>query len=114
MRRKQVPVTPTLFDAPVEQFAPGAALLRGFAGPYDEQLLAGLRVIERAAPFRHMITPGGFRMSVAMTNCGSLGWITDRTGYRYDPLDPETGLPWPALPPPFLHLAAGAAAGAAG
>jgi DNA oxidative demethylase len=57
-----------------------------------------------------MITPGGFRMSVAMTNCGALGWVTDRTGYRYDPMDPESGLPWPPMPESFLTLATNAAA----
>ena len=51
-----------------------------------------------AAPFRHLVTPGGFRMSVAMTNCGALGWVTDRTGYRYDAVDPDSGRAWPPLP----------------
>jgi alkylated DNA repair protein (DNA oxidative demethylase) len=57
-----------------------------------------------------MVTPGGYRMSVAMTNCGALGWVTDRTGYRYDPIDPETGRPWPQMPLSFRELAEGAAA----
>ena len=57
-----------------------------------------------------MVTPGGHQMSVAMTNCGSLGWVTDRTGYRYDARDPETGKPWPAMPPSFRELAEEAAA----
>ena len=64
------------------------------------------------APFRHMVTPGGLRMSVAMTNCGAAGWITDRRGYRYAPDDPATGHPWPKLPRAFLDLAARAAAAA--
>jgi len=59
-----------------------------------------------------MITPGGFRMSVGMTNCGGAGWVTDRKGYRYEPADPITGTPWPAMPDLFLHLAASAAAAA--
>jgi alkylated DNA repair protein (DNA oxidative demethylase) len=59
-----------------------------------------------------MATPGGFRMSVAMTNCGSAGWITDRKGYRYDALDPDSGLPWPALPTAFADLAVRAASAA--
>src|SRR3989441_52300 len=62
------------------------------------------------APFRHMVTPGGYRMSVAMTNCGAAGWVTDRTGYRYDSHDPQTGRPWPAMPDVFADLAAQAAA----
>src|SRR5262249_36146035 len=62
------------------------------------------------APFRHMVTPGGFRMSVAMTNCGALGWVTDQTGYRYDPVDPESGECWPRMPESFLRLARDAAA----
>jgi alkylated DNA repair protein (DNA oxidative demethylase) len=62
-----------------------------------------------SAPFRHMITPGGFRMSVAMTNCGDVGWVSDRKGYRYDPSDPQTGKPWPRMPAEFLNLATGAA-----
>ena len=57
-----------------------------------------------------MVTPGGLRMSVAMTNCGSLGWVSDRRGYRYDPLDPQTGRPWPPMPASFARLAARAAA----
>ena len=56
-----------------------------------------------------MVTPGGFTMSVAMTNCGKAGWLTDRTGYRYDPVDPRHGQPWPAMPAVFAHLAAQAA-----
>jgi alkylated DNA repair protein (DNA oxidative demethylase) len=89
--------------------APGARLLRGFARPVDEALLAALSAVAAAAPFRHMVTPGGYRMSVAMTNCGPAGWVTDRTGYRYDPRDPQTGEPWPEMPPVFRDLARGAA-----
>lgn len=92
-----------------EAMAEGASLLRGFALPREPQLRRDLNaVIERAA-FRNMITPGGFTMSVAMTNCGSAGWITDRSGYRYDTQDPLTGQPWPALPASFLALATSAA-----
>lgn len=86
-----------------------AALLRGFA---PDDTLARVEAIAAAAPFRHMITPGGFRMSVAMTNCGALGWVSDRSGYRYSPVDPETGLPWPPMPESFLRLASEAAASA--
>lgn len=90
--------------------ADGATLLRGFAKPEAESLMAAVERIAATAPFRHMITPGGFRMSVAMTNCGGAGWVTDRSGYRYDPLDPVTDRPWPAMPQAFVALAARAAA----
>jgi DNA oxidative demethylase len=93
--------------------AEGAVLLRGFARPFEADLIAALRDIEAQAPFRHMVTPGGHQMSVAMTNCGSFGWVTDRTGYRYDPNDPDTGTPWPPMPASFRALA-GEAAGEAG
>jgi alkylated DNA repair protein (DNA oxidative demethylase) len=89
--------------------AEGAVLLRGFAGPQESELLAALRDIVAQAPFRHMVTPGGHQMSVAMTNCGSAGWITDRTGYRYGADDPETGKPWPAMPALLRDLAGRAA-----
>jgi DNA oxidative demethylase len=93
-----------------EQMAEGAVLLRGFAGPVEADLIADLRDIVERAPFRHMLTPGGHQMSVAMTNCGSAGWVTDRTGYRYDGADPQSGKPWPAMPPSFRKLAGQAAA----
>ncbi len=73
-------------------------LLRGFVRPFEAELIPRLRAIVKQAPFRHLITPGGHRMSVAMTNCGSLGWVSDPSGYRYDPIDPDTGLNWPAMP----------------
>jgi alkylated DNA repair protein (DNA oxidative demethylase) len=100
----------------IEPLADGAVLLRGFADADAEPLMAALREIFLAAPLRHMITPGGYRMSVAMTNCGRAGWVTDRSGYRYDGLDPATRRAWPALPARFLALAgrAAAAAGFAG
>ena len=89
--------------------ADGAALLPAFALRYEEALLAALNDVVAAAPFRHMITPGGFTMSVAMTNCGAAGWITDRSGYRYGATDPESGRPWPAMPAVFSDLAREAA-----
>lgn len=92
---------------------PRAVLLRGFAGARAPELLAAIDVIAAVSPFRHMVTPGGWEMSVAMTNCGHAGWITDRTGYRYDAVDPATGRPWPAMPGTFAELA-GEAAEAAG
>jgi DNA oxidative demethylase len=92
-----------------EAMAEGAVLLRGFARPSEVELLAALRDIESQAPFRRMFTPGGHQMSVAMTNCGEAGWVTDRGGYRYDGVDPETGKAWPAMPSVFRELAEGAA-----
>jgi alkylated DNA repair protein (DNA oxidative demethylase) len=93
----------------VEAMAEGAVLLRGFARSREEKLIADVRGIVEQAPFRHMVTPGGHQMSVAMTNCGSAGWVTDRTGYRYDGVDPESGKPWPEMPPSFCQLAGQAA-----
>jgi len=85
-------------------------VLRGFAlGPAADLVDLAARIAE-AAPFRYLVTPGGYTMSVAMTNCGRVGWVSDRTGYRYDPLDPDSAKPWPAMPAPFLDLAARAAA----
>jgi DNA oxidative demethylase len=95
-----------------EELAEGAVLLRGFARFVAEALVRAVDEIAAAAPFRHMVTPGGSRMSVAMTNCGRVGWVTEPTGYRYDPLDPTTGGPWPAMPALFRCLAARAAAAA--
>ena len=92
------------------RLAPGAMLLRGFAEPFEAPCVTALRRIVEVAPFRHMVTPGGRQMSVAMTNCGTAGWVTDRTGYRYDSHDPQTGRPWPAMPGVFADLAAQAAA----
>jgi DNA oxidative demethylase len=93
-----------------EQLGPGALLLRKFAVSEETEILAALRDVVTAAPFRHMITPGGYRMSVAMTNCGSLGWVSDKTGYRYDAIDPVSGLRWPRMPESFRKLATTAAA----
>jgi alkylated DNA repair protein (DNA oxidative demethylase) len=103
-----------LFDGATARvpMAEGAILLRGYALPFEGEILNALAEIAAASPFRHMVTPGGFVMSVAMTNCGAAGWVTDRTGYRYDGIDPETGKPWPAMPASFLRLATEAAADA--
>ncbi|WP_184705815.1 DNA oxidative demethylase AlkB [Rhizobium lusitanum] len=92
-------------DPPFEPLAEGAVLLRSAALAFETEVLTALDEITLQAPFRHMVTPGGFTMSVAMTNCGEAGWVTDRTGYRYDRNDPETGRPWPAMPTCFLDLA---------
>ena len=96
-----------------ETLGPGAVLLRAFASSRTAALLAALEQVLRRSPFRFMTTPGGSRMSVAMTNCGATGWITDRSGYRYDPLDPLSDAGWPEMPPVFQELAI-EAAGAAG
>jgi alkylated DNA repair protein (DNA oxidative demethylase) len=92
-----------------EPLAPGAWLLHGFALEATTALAAAAGRIEAVAPFRHLETPGGFRMSVAMTNCGALGWVSDRRGYRYASCDPLSGKPWPAMPPVFMKLAEAAA-----
>jgi alkylated DNA repair protein (DNA oxidative demethylase) len=97
----------------IERLDEGATLLRGFAAAEAAALVAAVERVAAVAPLRHMVTPGGFRMSVAMTNCGKAGWITDRRGYRYDPCDPLSGQSWPAMPPQFAALAT-RAAGAAG
>jgi DNA oxidative demethylase len=93
-----------------ETMGEGAVLLRGKALPLEDELITALAAIAERSSFRRMTTPGGFVMSVAMTNCGAAGWVTDRTGYRYDRNDPETGQAWPDMPGAFLRLAAEAAA----
>ncbi|MDQ7248127.1 DNA oxidative demethylase AlkB [Dongia sedimenti] len=103
---------PDLFAEPRAAMAPGAVLLRGFALPRETALRAAIDTVTAEAPFRHMTTPGGFTMSVAMTTCGEVGWVTDRKGYRYSPVDPLSGKPWPAMPAPFRALATEAAAAA--
>jgi alkylated DNA repair protein (DNA oxidative demethylase) len=89
--------------------AEGALLLRGAALPFETDILTAIQAITAMSPFRHMVTPGGFVMSVAMTNCGAADWVTDRSGYRYDALDPKSGKPWPPMPAGFLDLAVAAA-----
>lgn len=105
----------SLFEEP-QQLAPRterlgerAFVLRGFALAHETDLLAAVESVEAAAAFRRMETPNGFAMSVAMTNCGDLGWTTDRRGYRYTALDPLSGRPWPPMPQEFLDLARDAA-----
>ncbi|MGV7214611.1 DNA oxidative demethylase AlkB [Bradyrhizobium sp. UFLA05-112] len=108
-------MTADLFDSlaeaqpPREDIADGAVLLRGFAKPIEHALITAVRAITAQSSFRQMTTPGGYQMSVAMTNCGERGWITDHTGYRYDPIDPLSEKPWPAMPPIFRDLAKRAA-----
>ena len=105
----------TLFDNdPVprsnERLEEGAVLLRGFASAEAPVLVEEVARVAKSAPFRHLVTPGGYTMSVAMTNCGRVGWVSNRSGYRYAPTDPDTGAPWPAIPDAFLDLAVRAAA----
>ena len=92
------------------EVAAGAMLLGGFARPFETLLIAAIRSVVAQSPFRHQITPGGHRMSVAMTNTGAAGWVTDRRGYRYEAMDPDSGQPWPPMPQVFSELAAQAAA----
>ena len=92
-----------------EELCSGAVLLRGFVRSHQALLLEALQVITAESSFRHMITPGGFCMSVALTNCGSYGWVSDRRGYCYNAIDPESGKPWPSMPEIFLKLAQDAA-----
>ncbi len=106
-------MTFALFDAAepsTEPLADGAVVLRGFAQAAQHELLADAQAVIAAAPLRHLVTPGGLRMSVAMTNCGALGWVSDRRGYRYAALDPQSGTPWPAMPASFTRFAVRAAA----
>lgn len=107
--------TPDLFDAlprsagDRRRLGPGAWLLEGFALDKVDAVLEAVAVVEARSPFRHLVTPGGFTMSVAMTNCGRLGWTSDTRGYRYTPDDPLTQHPWPPLPEALLALAQTAA-----
>ncbi len=96
-----------------EALAPGAVVLRSFAQAQSTALLSGIDQVSAQSPLRHMVTPSGYRMSVAMSNCGDLGWATDARGYLYSAIDPQTGNPWPAMPAAF-SLVCHAAAVAAG
>lgn len=93
-----------------EQIGEQSYVLRGYALPWIDRLLPELRRVLAQAPFRQMVTPGGFTMSAALSSCGELGWTTDTTGYRYTPFDPRTQQPWPALPEALRSLAVEAAA----
>lgn len=92
-----------------ETIGEGACILRGFALPLEAGILKAIEQVTESAPFRHMVTPGGFTMSVAMTACGDVGWVTDRSGYRYDAIDPLSGARWPKMPRLFRDLAGEAA-----
>jgi DNA oxidative demethylase len=102
------PVSPP--EPPTRSLGPGATLLRGFARASSSRLIEAIEEVARQSPFRRMTTPGGFQMSVAMTNCGDAGWITDRNGYRYGAHDPLSGLRWPPMPPVVTELATRSAA----
>jgi alkylated DNA repair protein (DNA oxidative demethylase) len=105
-------MTPDLFEtAPHDlALADGAVLLGGFAISVETPLIAALDQVVAAASLRWMVAPGGHTMSVTMTNCGAAGWVSDRTGYRYDPIDPQSNLRWPGMPGVFADLATRAAA----
>jgi alkylated DNA repair protein (DNA oxidative demethylase) len=92
-----------------EPIGDGAVVLRGFVAAHGSELLCAVERIGAAAPFRHLTTPGGYTMSVAMTNCGELGWVSDRSGYRYQRVDPLSGETWPEMPALFRSIAAAAA-----
>ena len=96
-------------SAAKQQIGPDAWLLKGFALNDADTLLAAIKQIAAQAPFRHQVTPGGYQMSAAMSSCGAYGWVTDRHGYRYSALDPQSNQPWPAMPSLFGELAERAA-----
>jgi alkylated DNA repair protein (DNA oxidative demethylase) len=114
-RKGTTPVTLDLFadDAPqltaTEQIGPQSFVFRGLALPLIDRLLPALEAVLTRAPFRNMITPGGYTMSVALSSCGQFGWTTDRSGYQYTRLNPHTGQPWPPMPNVFMELAQSAA-----
>lgn len=87
-----------------EPLAPGAVVLRRLAVAGAVTLLHDIEAVAALSPFRHMVTPGGYTMSVAMTSCGGLGWTTNDRGYLYSPVDPVTHRPWPPIPEAFNAL----------
>lgn len=106
----QLSLGPSFAPAGELALGPDAVLLRGLALADADRLATALADVVAAAPFRHMCTPGGHRMSVAMSNCGALGWTSDAGGYRYTTVDPATGRAWPAMPEALRELARRAAA----
>lgn len=106
------PASCTINELKPAWIGPGAVVLHGFALAGEKALFSSLQKVIARAPFRHMVTPGGFTMSVAMTNCGSYGWLSDRRGYHYAAHDPLTGKRWPGMPDSFLTLAQNAATAA--
>jgi alkylated DNA repair protein (DNA oxidative demethylase) len=95
-----------------EQIGEQSCVLRGYALPWLERVLPELRAVLVQSPFRHMVTPGGYTMSAALSSCGALGWTTSPQGYRYSPLDPERQQPWPSMPAVLRELAINAASAA--
>jgi DNA oxidative demethylase len=104
-RRQDVATQSLLPRAALERIADDALVLPGAALDAAPALIAALQAVIAAAPWRHMVTPGGARMSVAMSNCGQVGWVSDRRGYRYDGLDPDSGRPWPPMSAVLRELA---------
>jgi alkylated DNA repair protein (DNA oxidative demethylase) len=109
-RREDLLTQPLLPRLALEHIAAEAVLLPGAACAAQEALLAAIAPVIAAAPWRHMVTPGGARMSVAMSNCGEVGWVSDRRGYRYDAIDPDSGRSWPRMPDTLRQLAVRVAA----
>ncbi len=96
----------------IQEILPEVWLLTNYAAQNEPAILQGLASVMTQAPLRHMMTPMGFAMSAAMTNCGDLGWVSDRKGYRYNAIDPNTNQPWPLMPESFMALAKQAASAA--
>ncbi len=96
-----------LFSSPPLQLAPDVWLLKQFAS--NAELTLHIQAIAAQAAFRYYQVPGGKRMSVAMTSCGALGWMSDEQGYRYSPVDPLKQIAWPEMPLAFMQLASDAA-----
>jgi alkylated DNA repair protein (DNA oxidative demethylase) len=115
-RRAPDPLTHSLLPPQTERFEKDAVLMGGYALADAPEVVAAVHEVAASAPWRRMVTPGGLTMSVAMTNCGQVGWVTDRHGYRYADTDPQTGQHWPQMPGCMRALAtrAAAAAGFAG
>ena len=88
------------------ELQPGVRFWPGFFGrAAQEELVEAIRAVVAEAPlYRPAMPRTGKPFSVRMTNCGPLGWVSDRAGYRYQPDHPETGAPWPAIPPVLLQL----------
>lgn len=94
-----------LFSGHPQWLSEGAVLFKGALLAEERALLQEIGRISAQRPFRQRLTPGGRPMSVAMTGCGDYVWVTDAAGYRYSPVEPESGLPWPDMPEHWLQLA---------
>src|SRR5215470_6548351 len=93
-----------------ERLEEDAVLLHGFARGEAAFLVEEAERIARLAAFRRLVTPVGHVMSVAMTNCGRVGWVSDLSGYRSDSIDPDTGKRCPAMTAAFTDVAVSTAA----